>query len=131
MVGIGEGAPGEVPCFVPAEMGLVEQDAHQLGDGHGRVGVVELDRGLVGEGLPVIAAAAEPRDDVGQRTGHQEVLLDKSQVPAARRGVVGIEHARQHLGGDLLVNGIEEIAAAEFEEIEVFVSGARPRAEAC
>ncbi len=82
VVGVGQGAPGQVPRFVPAQAGLVEQDPHQLGDGHRGVGVVELDGDLVGEGLPVVAAAAEPRHDVGQRTGDQKVLLDEPQVAA-------------------------------------------------
>ena len=50
VVGVGQGADGQVPRLVPAELGLVEQDAHQLGDGHRRVGVVELDGDLVGRG---------------------------------------------------------------------------------
>ena len=126
VIGVGQGAAGQVPRFVPAEQGLVEQDPHQLGDGHGGVGVVELDGDLVGEGFPVVAAAAEPRHDVGQRTRDQKILLDKPQVAAAGRGIVRIEDARQHLGGDLLVDGVEEIAAAELQEIEILVSGGAP-----
>ena len=38
----------------------------------------------------------------------------------------GIEDARQHLGGDFLVDGVEEIAAAELQEIEVLVGGGAP-----
>ena len=46
--------------------------------------------------------------------------------PAGRR-VVGVEHARQHLGGDLLVDGVEEIAAAELQEVEIVVGGGVPQ----
>ena len=60
VVGVGQGPDGQVPGFVPAEPGLIEQDAHQLGDGQRRVGVVELDGDLVGQGVPVVAPAAEP-----------------------------------------------------------------------
>ena len=131
VVGVGQGAHGQVPRLVPAQPGLVEQDPHQLGDGQRGVGVVELDGDLVGQGLPVVAAAAEPRDDVGQRAGDQEILLDEPQVPAAGRRVVGVEHARQHLGGDLLVDGVEEIAAAELQEVEVVVRRGAPEPRAC
>ena len=34
VVGVGQRPPREVPGLVPAEVRLVEQDAHQLGDGH-------------------------------------------------------------------------------------------------
>ena len=44
VVGVGERADGQVPRLVPAELRLVEQDAHQFGDGHRRVRVVQLDR---------------------------------------------------------------------------------------
>ncbi len=40
-----------VPGLVPADAVHVDQDAHQLGDGDRRMGIVELDRGLVGEVL--------------------------------------------------------------------------------
>ena len=82
VVGVRQGADGQVPRLVPAELGLVEQDAHQLGDGHRRVGVVELDRDLVRQRRPVVPAAAEPGDDVGQRAADEEVLLEEPQRPA-------------------------------------------------
>ena len=53
---------GEVPGLVPSEVRLVEQDPHQLGDGHGRVRVVELDGDLLGKRAPVGVAAAEAAD---------------------------------------------------------------------
>ena len=85
VVGVGQRADGQVPRLVPAELGLVEQDAHQLGHGHRRVRVVELDGDLVGQGRPVVVRAAEAGDDVGQRAADEEVLLDEPQRLAARR----------------------------------------------
>ncbi len=68
-------------------------------------------------------------DDVGQRTGDQKVLLDEPQVAAAGSGIVRVKNAGQHLGGDLLVDGVEEIAAAELQEIEILVGGGAPEPE--
>ena len=90
------------------------------------MGVVELDGDLVGQGFPVVAPTAEPRQDVGQGTGDQKILLNQTEVTAAGRGVIGIEHACQHLRGNLLVNGVEEIAAAELQEVEVEVRRRAP-----
>ena len=118
VVGVGQRPAGQVPRLVPAEPGLVEEDPHQLGDGQRGVGVVELDRDLVGEGLPVVAAGAEPPDDVGERAADQEVLLREPQPLAGPGGVVGVEDAGQVLGRDLLVHGAEEVAAAELGEVE-------------
>ena len=53
VVGVGQRADGQVPGLVPAQLGLVEQNPHQLGDGHRRVSVVELDGDLVGQRGPV------------------------------------------------------------------------------
>ena len=129
VIGVGERPDGQVPRLVPAEPGLVQQDAHQLGDGQRRVGVVELDRDLVGQRVPVVAPAAEPRHDIGQRAGDQEILLDEPQALAAGRRVVGIEDPRERLGGDLLVDGVEEVAAAELAEVEVLVRRRAPEPE--
>jgi hypothetical protein len=126
MIGVGERPDGQVPCFVPAQVGLIPQDAHQLGDGQRRMSVVELDRDLIGERMPVVAPAAEPRHDVGQRAGDQAILLHEPQALAARRRVVGIEDPRERLGGDLVVDGVEEVAAAELLEVEVLVRRRAP-----
>ena len=129
MIGVGERPDGQVPRLVPAQPGLIQQDAHQLGDGQRRVGVVELDRDLLGQRVPVVAPAAEPRHDIGQRAGDQEILLDEPQALAAGRRVVGIEDPRERLGGDLLVDGVEEVAAAEFAEVEVPVRRRAPESQ--
>jgi hypothetical protein len=50
------------------------------------MGIIQLDRHFVGQGLPVIATAAEARDDIRQRAGDQEILLGESQISAALVG---------------------------------------------
>ena len=70
---------GEIPRLVPAEVRLVEQDAHQLGDGHRRVRVVELDGDLLGERAPVGIGAAEAAHEIGERAGDEEILLHEPQ----------------------------------------------------
>ena len=49
VIGVGQRAHGEVPGLVPAELRLIEQNAHQLGDGQRRMRVVQLDGDLVGQ----------------------------------------------------------------------------------
>src|SRR3712207_8323725 len=46
---VAEGGLGDGEGLVPLQVLLVHEDAHQLGHGDGRVGVVELDGRLVGE----------------------------------------------------------------------------------
>ena len=124
VVRVGERPPRQVPRLVPAETRLVEEDPHQLGDRERRVGVVELDGDLFGKRLQSALLLPEAADDVGQRAGDEEVLLDEAQPLPVRRRVVGIEDARERLGRQRLGERADEVAAAELLEVEV-VGGRR------
>ena len=91
VVRVGKSPLGQRPCLVPAKVRLVQENPHQLGDGHRRVGVVELDGDLLGKRIPVGIAAAETPHEVGQRAGHQEILLHEAQPLPHARGIVGIQ----------------------------------------
>ena len=91
VVGVGERAPGDIPGLVPSEAGVVEQDAHQLGNGQARMGVVELDRGLVGQRAPVGIVPPEAAHEIGERAGDQEIFLHEAQASSHDRRIVGIE----------------------------------------
>ena len=51
VVGVGDAGERDLPGLVPVQAVDVDQQAHQLDDDDGRVGVVELDGDLVGEGV--------------------------------------------------------------------------------
>ena len=129
VVRVGQRANGDVPRLVPTEFRPIEQDAHQLGHRHRRVGIVELDRDLFRKRRPVVPAAQEPGHDVGQRAGDQEVFLDKPQRSASGRGVVRIEDAADRLREHPVRYRAEEIAAAELAEIENVRGCGLPQAE--
>src|SRR5580700_10228323 len=57
MVGVSEGLCCDVPCLYPSKMRLVQQNTHQLGDRHGRVRVVKLNRGFFGKRAPILVEA--------------------------------------------------------------------------
>ena len=69
----------EIPGLVPTEMRVVQQNPHQLGNGHRRVRVVHLDGDFLGKGVPVGVAAPEAPHEVAQRAGDEEILLQKAQ----------------------------------------------------
>ena len=71
--------------------------------------------GRAGQSLP---RSQEPADDVGQRAGDEEVLLQEPERSAPRRRVVGVEHPRERLGHDLVEHRAEELAAGELAEVE-------------
>lgn len=58
----------------------------------GRVGIVELDGHLVGEGMDFVAVGPEAAQDVVERAGDEEVLLLEAQVAPLLNVVVGIQH---------------------------------------
>ena len=93
VVRVGQGPPRQVPRLLPAELRVVEQDAHQLRHRQGGMGVVELDRNLVGELAPVVVVAAETAHEVGQRAGDQEIFLRKAQPLSHLGGVIRVENA--------------------------------------
>ena len=119
MVRVGKGPLRERPGLVPAEMRFVQENSHQLGDGHRRMGVVELDGDFLGKRVPVGVVAPEAPHEVGQRAGDQEILLHEAQSLPHARGIVGIQHPRERFGRERLGHRADEIAAAESLEIEV------------
>ena len=66
VIRVGERPSGEIPGLVPAEVRLVEQNSHQLGDGQRRVRVVELDGDLAGKRVPVGIGAPEAPHEIRQ-----------------------------------------------------------------
>ena len=80
MVGIGEDLAGHLERLIPAELMLVNQQAHQLRNRQHRMRVVEMNRDFVcqvGVGFMQLVVAAE---DVLHRRRYEEVLLPQAQL---------------------------------------------------
>ena len=93
------------------------------------MGVVELDRDLVGERAPVGIAPAEAPHEVRERAGDEEILLHEAQSLPHARGVVGIEDPRQGFGREPLGQRAHELAGAERLEVEDIGRGGGPEPE--
>ena len=129
MVRVGERASGQIPGLVPAEVGLVEEEPHELGHGQSRMRVVHLDRHLLREDAPVAVGAAEAAHEIGERAGHEKVLLQEAQALPLDRGIVRVKHTRQRLRGEGLRERPHEVAAAELLEVEIIRRGGGPEPE--
>ena len=57
-------------------------------------------------------------NDILERAAHHKILLQKSQSSARFGRIVGIKHACERFGGDVLDDGAGEIAVGELGEIE-------------
>ena len=129
MVGVAEGAGGDVPGLLPRQIRLVHEVAHQLGHRHGGMGVVELDGVLLGKGVPVRVVLAVAADDVAHRAGDQEVLLDEAQLLARVGGVGGIEHLGDGLRPVLLLHRLHVFALVEHIQAEALGGARAPQAQ--
>ena len=120
VVRVRRGRLRDVPGGVPGEVSLVDQDAHQLGHGEGGMRVVELDGDLGRKGVEAAGVIPlVPGDDVAQRAGHEEVLLDQPQLLTRGHGVGRIEDLGDSLGSDLLFHGLHVVARVEDLHVEV------------
>ena len=84
------------------------------------MGVVHLDGGLVGQKFEIVVLLAEAAHDVADGAGDQEVLLHQAKLFAGHGRVGRIEHARDVFAGDLLLDGVDVVAAIEDVDVEVF-----------
>ena len=94
VVGVREHALAQTPGVGPGQVVLIEQQAHQLGDGQHRVGVVEVDADLGGKLVKGAVLAQVAAQQVLHAGADKEILLMQTQFAPRRRGVVGVEHAR-------------------------------------
>jgi hypothetical protein len=138
VVGVAEGARGDVPRIVPGQLLHVHQQAHELGDRQRGVGVVELDRHLVREAIE----ETEPEravvhlitflvaaDDVQERGRYEEVLLGQSELPADEDVVVRVEHPADVLGAGPRLDRPDVVALVELVEIELLHGAGPPQPE--
>ena len=113
VVGVGNGVGCDVPCGVPIQARVVHEDAHQLGDDQGGVGVVDLDDVLlveVGQGAVGLDVLADDGLDGG---GDEEILLAQAQALALIVVVLGVENLGDDLGHGLFLVGLQILALAE------------------
>ena len=59
VIGVRQRAQGDVPGLIPGELRLIEKNTHQLGNGHGWVRVIHLDRDAIRQRRPVGVSAGE------------------------------------------------------------------------
>ena len=122
MISIAEDLRAETPGFVPGQALDVDQQAHQFRHGDGGVRIIELHRGLGRQVVEVGVGPAMATQNVLQRAGHEEDLLDEAELLAALGAVVRVENLRDNLARVALMDGLDVTSAIESAEIE-FGSG--------
>ena len=126
VVGVCAGPDRQIPRFVPSQLVLVHQEPHQLQDRQGRVGVVHLDRRLVGKRLEVQVVHPVAPEDVLDGAGDEEVLLLQPQHPTRHHVLAGIEDLRDVLRRVLLRHRLDVVAGLKVPEVELVAGPRRP-----
>ena len=99
VVGVGEGTARDGPRLAPWQQRLIDQQAHQFGDGDRRMRIVELHRKFLVKLVDRQLLRPQYAHHVLQGTGHEEILLLEPQLLAAQLLVVRIEHLADVLRG--------------------------------
>ena len=118
VVGVGEHLAADVESGVPLIAALVQQDAHHLGDGNGRVGVVQLDGNLVSQIVQRAVLVQVVLQDVGDGRSREEILLAQTQDLALGVVVVGVEDLGDQLCGGRMADGGVVVAGVEAAHIK-------------
>ena len=127
VVGVGNGLLHDGAGLIPAQAFLVHQDAHQLGDGHARVRIVDMDDHLLRQLRKVIAEGAlEFLDDVLQAGAGKEVVLLQPEHLALIVLVLGIEHLADRLRQLDFLAGLNVAALAEAAQIQLLRAAGAP-----
>ena len=132
VVGVGHGRLRDALGLLPRQTLLIHEDAHQLGNDHRRVRIVDVESDLLRELAHVRAVdALEVLDRVLQRRADEEVFLHQAQLLA----VIGVVLRIEHLGnlrrdGVAVLRGAVVIARGELFKVEVLRQHGAPRAQA-
>ena len=118
VVGEAHCGDGDFPCLFEWHALLVDEQAHQFGNGECGVGVVELHGNLGGEFVEGGMVAQVAAQDIAQSAGHEEVLLEQAQLPACLDGVGGVQHLGDVLRDDLVLDSGDVVALVEFDDVE-------------
>ncbi len=123
VVGVGEGLGDDVPAQFPAVAAVVQQHPHQLRDGQGGVGVVDVDGVLLGKVVHGAVGGHVAAEDIPHCGGGQEVLLPQPEQLALGMVVVGVQHLADGLGVAALGEGPQVVPLVEEVHIDAGALG--------
>jgi len=129
MVGVAEGGNGNTPGRLELHAVIVDQQAQQLGDGDGRMRVVQLDGGVVGQSLERAEFAQVTRHQILQGGRREEELLPQPQLLSGFGIIAGIEHAADRFGTYPVAQSAHVVAAVELVQMQRFGGACGPQAQ--
>ncbi|SCH33629.1 Uncharacterised protein [uncultured Clostridium sp.] len=118
VVGVSAGLSRYIPCLVPLQAFLVDEDTHQLGYRYSRMGIVQLERRLLVELADVVMISLITGNGLLHAGGNKEILLLQTQLLACHMVVVGVQNLYQQLRQVFFLYGLLIIALVEGVQAE-------------
>ena len=129
MIGVGEGLLGNLEALLKIHT-LRHQQADQFGNGHCRVGIVQLDTVEVSKMAHICAVGGFIHPEhILQRGRRQHILLLDTQALALPSGIVGVEHPGDILSLVLLRQCPEVILIVKGIEVQFFLCFTLPQTQ--
>ena len=129
MVGVGEHLAGDFKRLIPAELMLINQQAHQLRNRQHRMGVVKVNRNFVcqvSKGFMQLIMAVE---NILYRRGDEEIFLTQAQLAPGVGRVVRIQYPGDVFGMVFIFHRREVITLIKFTEVNLAAGLGAPQTE--
>ena len=119
MVCIRTGLCRHIPCFLPVQPFLVDQQAHQLGNRNGRMSIIHLDHDFLVQ-LPDIAVFLLVfRDQRLQARGNEEILLFQTELFPRIMVIVRVKDVNDQFCQVFLLYRFMVISSVKLIQLEV------------
>ena len=118
MVRVRTGSRRNVPCLIPAEIVIVHQDTHQLGDCHRGMRIVQLEGYLLRELVNIFMFAHELLHRLLHGCGDEEILLLQAQLLTCIVVVIGVKHFHDVSRKVLLLHRLAVVSLVEGIQLE-------------
>ncbi|MNB74089.1 hypothetical protein D3C75_207130 [compost metagenome] len=129
VVGVGEHLARHIKGFIPAELMLVDQQAHQFRDRQHRVGVVQVDGGFLRQVLVGFVQLEVAAENILDGRGDQEVFLTQTQLTPGIGRVIRVQHAGDVLGVVFIFHCREVITLVKFTKVNLATGLGIPQAQ--
>ena len=131
VIGVCYGILYDLSGFIPAQALLIDQQAHQLGNGQARMGVIDMNNHLLRQQAEVRAVHPfEILKDVLQGGTGEEVVLLQAQALALVVVVFGVEYLGNDLGKLLFFTGLHIAPLTKGGQVNMLGAAGGPHAQA-
>ena len=105
MVGVCTGMRCDIPCFFPGHSFFVQQDTHQFGNRHGRMGIIQLEGYFLRQIMQIVVVLFEFCDCFLDTCRNEEILLFQTKLFTCIMVIIRVQNLYDILSQVFLFNG--------------------------